>query len=108
VTQHSARPTGENRRHPPPEPRKAAIADRIDAVMNAMQPLLVEPLGNRASPEPERHQLSACNHAVLPLRKHGDRLVVLGLLARPDALFCSYAMHNVPPAGHRPILAASV
>ena len=81
---------------------------RVHAPMDAMQTLLLEPLGNRPSSESQLHQLATSDHPMLTLRELGDRLVVAAPVPRPNAFSCTYAMHNFRFAGHGPIVAASV
>jgi hypothetical protein len=78
----------------------------VHTSVHPMKPLRPEPRRDGPPPEPERPQLAPGNHAVLPLRELGDRLI--GRPLPTNRLLCTYVMHNSRFVRHDRILAASV
>jgi hypothetical protein len=71
------------------------MADRVDPGMNAMEPPRRKPPADRRSTEPERKQLPARNHTVLPRREPRELLLDES---------CSHIEHFSSRSGHAPSL----
>ena len=72
VTENRSLATGEYRRHPAPPQGEAAMADRVDAQVDAMQMSFGNEAVDGASPVSEALQLPHRHHSVLPARQLGQ------------------------------------
>jgi len=65
------------------------MPDRVHIVMDGMQPLVLEPILNRARSETEFEELTAGHHAVLGVRQASDSVIEAGGQIRADwPMFC--------------------
>ena len=77
------------------------MADRKHAAVHTVKPAVRNLVGNRASAEPERHDLPVGDDSVLSGRHRGDRL-------SKWMTFCTHVMQKVIQAMVRPLLPAEI
>ena len=67
----SARPTGQNCRHPPRIHAQKAVTYRIDTPVNSVKDASLQPSLDRSRTKPDAQQLTPRNHSVLPFGELG-------------------------------------
>src|SRR6476659_6023523 len=72
MAEERPRPRGQHRRHPPSLPIDPAIADFVDAGVNAMEGASRHPSLDGPPSHPKLEQLSTTHNAMLPSRQLGD------------------------------------
>src|SRR5262245_30214049 len=72
VAQHGFGSRGQYRAHQPPLSRDQAVAYRVDARVQAVQPAHLEPVLDRPRPKTEGDQLAATHNAMLAAGELAD------------------------------------
>jgi hypothetical protein len=67
--EHGAGPAGQHRRQPVPLGAQRRVADRVDALVEAMQPARAQPVIDGVARHSQRGELAPGQHAPLPLRE---------------------------------------
>ncbi|HEX3040508.1 MAG TPA: hypothetical protein VHP56_00255 [Solirubrobacterales bacterium] len=78
MAQHGAWTTGEHGSHPMRLLIDAEMADRVDPLMQTMQPPTANPLGDRRGRQPSRHELPGRDDPVLRTSNCSDAKVDWG------------------------------
>jgi hypothetical protein len=95
VAQDRSEAGGEDGRHPVALPCQPAMADRVDALMDAVETAGGQPVPDRAAPEPQFAQLRPGDHAMLTGRQLGDHGV-----NGSSAMFCTHVVLKIALDSH--------